>query len=603
MAGLYPEELVEEIRLRTDIYELIGEYVRLEKKGKYYFGLCPFHKEKTASFSVTPEKQIFHCYGCGESGNVFHFAMKMENLSFVEAVKFLADRAKITLPEEDNSPEELKKIAFKNELLKLNIEAARYYHANLVSDKGSKALNYLKKRGIENRTINSFGLGYSLEAWDDLQRHLEGKGFSRELMLKGGYIIKSREKSYYDRFRGRLMFPIFDVRGNVIGFGGRVLDDSLPKYMNSPETILYNKSKNLYALNFAKNASQRTIIVVEGYMDAIALHQHGITNVVASLGTALTESQGRILKKYAEEIIIAYDSDTAGQAATMRGLDILYDIGCSVRVLTLPKSKDPDEYVRNHGKDEFLKLVEKALPLIEYKVMQAKAGVDIESTKGKIEFLNKSADILAKVANDVEREVYIRKISKDTGIAPESFYSEIMKRIKPGAGRRMKTGGSRVKIAEGSQAADSGKENKAVASAEKILLWLMSRNSRNYDRVFKEIGIDGFSSGCARKIAGIIINRMENNKGVDLGEILNSLEDRDEVRYLSEIIDADYDFEDEEKALGDALDRIKVNAIDKRMKEILSILSSGEEKDVDKLNGELSLLIMKKKRIESKNLR
>jgi DNA primase len=602
MAGLYPEELIEEIRIRTDIYELIGEYVRLEKKGKYYFGLCPFHKEKTASFSVTPEKQIFHCYGCGESGNVFHFVMKMENFSFVEAVKFLADRAKIALPEQDNSPEELKKIALKKELLNLNIEAARYYHANLVSDKGMKALEYLKKRGIENRTINSFGLGYSLEAWDDLQKHLERKGFSRELMLKGGYIIRGRENSYYDRFRGRLMFPIFDVRGNVIGFGGRVLDDSLPKYMNSPETILYSKSKNLYALNFAKNASQKAIIVVEGYMDAMTLHQWGITNVVASLGTAMTGSQGRILKKYAEEIIIAYDSDTAGQAATMRGLDMLYDIGCSVRVVTLPRGKDPDEFVRNNGKDEFLKLVESALPLIEYKVLQAKAGINTESTKGKIEFLNKSADILAKVANDVEREVYIRKISKDTGIAPESFYSEIMKRKKP-AGRRIKNGQSRMKIVERSPAGAFGREHKAVANAERILLWLMSRNSTNYDRVFKEIGVEGFSSGCARKIAGIIINRMENNKGVDLGEILNFLEDRDEVRYLAEIIDADYDFEDEGKALEDALNRIKVAGIEKRMKEILFILNSNsDERDVEKLNGELSLLIMEKKRMESKNL-
>ena len=331
----YSDELIEEIRINNDIVDVVSEYVRLEKRGKNHFGLCPFHREKTPSFSVEEVKQIFYCFGCGKGGNVFQFISLAEKIDFIDAVRLLADRAKITLPESDDA-EEAARAKLKQQVTDINLLAARYYNDVFNSEKGKVARDYLKKREISESTARKFGLGYSPDHWDSLYQHLKSSGISDEQMLKSGLIQKSSKGQLYDRFRGRLMFPIFDVRGIVIGFGGRVMDDSMPKYMNSPETVVYSKGRHLYALNFAKNSDSERIIVVEGYMDVISLYQSGINNVVASLGTALTESQGRLLKKYAQEIVISYDSDTAGQAATQRGLDLLNNIGCNVKVLTVP---------------------------------------------------------------------------------------------------------------------------------------------------------------------------------------------------------------------------------------------------------------------------
>jgi DNA primase len=388
----YPEEIIEEIRVNNDIVELAQEYVKLERKGKDYFGLCPFHKEKTPSFSVVPSKQIFYCFGCGKGGNVIQLVMYAENLDFIEALKLLADRARISLPENSGSLQ-TEKVRLKDTVLRVNKEAAKFFFSSLKSDKGKSARAYLERRGIKEKTAIRFGIGFSCGDWDSLFKYLLSKGFNEESIAASGLVSKKKTGGYYDRFRDRIMFPISDLRGNIIGFGGRVLDGSQPKYLNSPETIIFNKRKNLYGLNYAKRSGLKKLIVVEGYMDVISLHQSGIINAVASLGTALTQTQGRLLNKYAEEIIISFDSDTAGQAAAMRGIDILGDMGANVKVLSIPDRKDPDEYVRNNGPKAFERLLDSAQTLLEYKIAKLKGQIDTASTEGQIQFLSTTAAV------------------------------------------------------------------------------------------------------------------------------------------------------------------------------------------------------------------
>ena len=416
------EETIERIKQENDIVDIISETVKLKRSGRNYMGLCPFHNEKSPSFSVSQDKQIYKCFGCGEAGNVLTFVMKNRNLNFIEACKVLAEKANIRL---DLGNGEESKVVKKKELLyKVNVEAARYFFSNLQRDKNSK--EYFTNRGIKEITIKRFGLGYAKDGWQNLRTHLKRKGFNDELMLEAGLVLKSQKGTIYDRFRNRVMFPVFNSKGNVIGFGGRVLDDSKPKYLNSPETLVFQKGTNLYGLNFAikhKN-EERYFIIVEGYMDLISLHQYGITNVVASLGTAPTTNQARLLKRYADKVIISYDADFAGQTATLRGLEILKEAGFDVRVLQIPQGKDPDEFVRSNGRDAFLKLVNKAESLISYRLKKAKEGINFKDKSSLIEYGNRVAEILANL-NPVEKDIYVKSISEDTGIKEQSLYDLI----------------------------------------------------------------------------------------------------------------------------------------------------------------------------------
>ncbi|WP_338595229.1 DNA primase [Clostridium baratii] len=416
------EETIERIKQENDIVDIISETVKLKRSGRNYMGLCPFHNEKSPSFSVSQDKQIYKCFGCGEAGNVLTFVMKNRNLNFIEACKVLAEKANIRL---DLGNGEESKVVKKKELLyKVNVEAARYFFSNLQRDKNSK--EYFTNRGIKEITIKRFGLGYAKDGWQNLRTHLKRKGFNDELMLEAGLVLKSQKGTIYDRFRNRVMFPVFNSKGNVIGFGGRVLDDSKPKYLNSPETLVFQKGTNLYGLNFAikhKN-EERYFIIVEGYMDLISLHQYGITNVVASLGTALTTNQARLLKRYADKVIISYDADFAGQTATLRGLEILKEAGFDVRVLQIPQGKDPDEFVRSNGRDAFLKLVNKAESLISYRLKKAKDGINFKDKSSLIEYGNRVAEILANL-NPVEKDIYVKSISEDIGIKEQSLYDLI----------------------------------------------------------------------------------------------------------------------------------------------------------------------------------
>lgn len=415
-----PEQVIEKIKEENDIVDVISENVRLKRTGRNFSGLCPFHQEKSPSFSVSQDKQIYKCFGCGEAGNVISFVMKYKNLSFVEAVKVLADRVNISIDFENGKADPRRK---KRELLyKINKEVGKYYFSNLQKEPEIK--EYFYRRGLTEKTIRSFGLGFAKDGWRETLGFLKSLRLNDDVIRETGLVVFNDEKKVsYDRFRNRVIFPVFDVSGNVIGFGGRVLDDSKPKYLNSPETAVFDKGTNLYGLNFAvKNKIEdRTIIMVEGYMDCISLHQHGITNAVASLGTALTPGQGKLLRRYADTIIISYDADLAGQKATLRGLEILIEIGLEVRILTIPKGKDPDEFIRVNGKDAFKKLMDEAKQLIDYRIDMAKVGIDFSKEKDLALYSNRITEVLANL-NPVEKDIYIKKISEETKIKEQALY-------------------------------------------------------------------------------------------------------------------------------------------------------------------------------------
>ena len=422
------EEILEKIKSQNDIVDVISERVRLRKSGRNFTGLCPFHNEKTPSFSVSQEKQIYKCFGCGEAGNVISFVMKEKNLPFIEAVKYLANRANIPL--EMNNGEKSQSVKKKDLFYRINVEAAKFFFSNLMNNQNAK--EYFLNRGIKEETIKKFGLGFANDSWNSLMFYLRKKGINDTLLEEAGLISVNKEKGRkYDRFRNRVMFPVFDYQGKVIGFGGRVLDDSKPKYLNSPETLVFQKGTNLYGLNFAlkHNMSERYFVIVEGYMDLISLHQYGITNVVASLGTALTINQARLLKRYADKVIISYDADMAGQMATLRGLEILRTAGFDVRVLNIPQGKDPDEYVRSNGKEAFLKLINSAEPLIDYRMKKAEEGIDFKNSQSLILYAKRMMEIISDL-DPVEKDVYIKKASENTGIKEQTLYDILKSKMK-----------------------------------------------------------------------------------------------------------------------------------------------------------------------------
>ena len=420
------KEIIEEIKARCDIASVIGDYIKIQPSGQNYKALCPFHVEKTPSFHISTAKQVYKCFGCGEGGDVINFVMKMENLDFMDAVRLLANRCGIDI--NFNIDEETKqKIELSKKYQDIHTEAARFYFSNLVKSK-NRGYDYLRNRGLDDKTIKRFGLGYSQDAWSSLMDYLiDEKGYSVEELLECGLIGKStKTDKYYDKFRNRVMFPIFDYRGNVIGFGGRVLDDSLPKYLNSPDTLIFNKRHNLYGLNFArKNLSSRTVILVEGYMDLISLYQYGIKIAVATLGTALTSQQARLIKRYADNVIISYDSDGPGTKASLRAIDILVEAGLSVKVLDLKDAKDPDEYVRKYGTDEYRNAMKDAVPRIKFKIDNLKSTFDLSKDQDNIKFAQEAVNIIKQLKSPVEIDYYIKYLSEIVQLDEDAVKREI----------------------------------------------------------------------------------------------------------------------------------------------------------------------------------
>ncbi|MBS4022781.1 MAG: DNA primase [Dethiobacter sp.] len=427
MDGVLPPEFVDEVRNRIDLVNLVSEYLHLKKAGRNYQGLCPFHAEKTPSFSVSHEKQFFYCFGCGEGGNIFTFVMKMEGLSFPEAVRHLAGRAGMRLPESVNSPAEEQK----KRLLSALKLAAGYYQKQLVHpEKGLAAREYIKKRGLGQEIVARFGLGFAPDAWDGLKSFLLSKKCGVQDLIKAGLLTENENNKTYDRFRSRVLFPIANQRGEVIAFGGRILGEGSPKYLNSPETPLFDKSRNLYALHLARESIRREkkALIFEGYMDVLIAHQAGFTNSVATLGTSLTESQARMLRNQAEEVIIVYDADTAGQAATWRGLQVLRQAGCMVRVGRLPEGLDPDDYIRTRGAESFKQeILAKSLLLVDYQLAALALQYNLNKTDERIRFSEKVIDVLAAIDNAVEREDYLQKASSLLQVRPESLRTELKK--------------------------------------------------------------------------------------------------------------------------------------------------------------------------------
>ena len=411
----YSEEIINEIRQNNDIVDVISQYMHLKRSGRNFFGLCPFHNEKSPSFSVSPDKQIFHCFGCGVGGNVITFVSKIEGLNFVETIQMLAERANIQLPTLENSGDMQKEI-LKSNVYKVNEFTAEFYHQNLYKPQAKIAQEKIKKRQLSNETLKAFRIGFSGK-FDELYQELKKQGFADQEILESGLVNKNDRGQYIDRYRNRLMFPICDARGKVIAFGGRVLDDSKPKYINSPENIVYSKGRNLFGLNVAKKGDTKKLLIVEGYMDVISLHQRGITNVVAPLGTALTEQQGWLLRKNAEQIILSFDSDGAGLQAKIRALDVLQNMGCDIRILQVEGAKDPDEFILKYGNIRFQALIEKALSVIEFKVKLLKNDLNLENINDKIKFLNEIAKLISNIDNNIEREIYIERIAKEYDIS------------------------------------------------------------------------------------------------------------------------------------------------------------------------------------------
>ncbi len=563
---LYPEELIEEVRIRNDIIEVVSSYVKLERKGRRYFGLCPFHNEKSPSFCIEPAKQFFYCFGCNKGGSVIQFIMNIEHLDFLDALKFLAERAGIVLPEpEDN--EEKEKSRLRMQILDINKEAARFYFSTLAGKNGAGAQGYLKKRGLAEKTIRQFGLGLAPNGWNDLTKTLLNKGAEKKLLLSSGLSLETKNGELIDRFRDRIMFPIFDIRGNIIGFGGRVIDQSQPKYMNSPDTPVYNKSRELYGLNYARQSKSKKLLIVEGYMDVISLHQAGIDYAVASLGTALTQSQAWILKKYAEEVIIAYDSDSAGQAATLRGLDILEKAGCNIRVLLIPDGKDPDEYIKNNGHEKFKNLIDRAISLLDYKIRVEKNMYNLDTVDDKLKLLNSIADILAAHDNSIERELYAKDYAQQYGISLASLNSEVQKRRNRQISKN-KQYSLRKNTALGGEISEIPRIDSKYGDLEYRLLVMLCNENSLFGKVSNQYGVDTYVDRSAGKVAEKLYERLAQNSNCVLAELLNVLEPN-EASYMVRIAETSSDSEDTDKAIQQILNKLEILKLEDMQKQTI----------------------------------
>ena len=564
----YSDEVIEEVKSSNDIVDVISQYVTLKRSGRNFFGLCPFHKEKSPSFSVSPDKQIFHCFGCGVGGNVIHFVSKIENISFMETMEMLANRAGITLPTLNNN-EDNKTLHLKSRVYEINAAVAEFYHENLYKPTSKLAQEYVKKRRLDNKTLKAFSIGFSGN-YDDTYKFLKDKGFTDEEILASCLVARGKNGGFIDKFRNRLMFPIKDVRDRVIAFGGRVLDDSKPKYINSPENIVYSKGRHLFGLNVAKKNGCKKILIVEGYMDTISLYQRGITNVVASLGTALTEAQGRLLRRSCEQVILGYDADGAGQAAIIRGMDILQDLGCDIRVLQIQGAKDPDEFVVKYGPDKFKYYMDRAISLVEFKVKVLKKELDIENVNDKIKFLNQIAKLLSKINNSVEREIYIDKISKDYEISKEAIQAEINKLIySNNVGAKVLQRPVKTKIVEETVQ----KVDEATIKRENMVIYLLINYPENSYNKLKNISIDNFKNEINKNIIKKLYEHLEKGN-INTNDVMNWFEDSKIINHLSEIMSYDFEISDVDKAIDDVIAIYKKENLVNRRNNILKELEN-----------------------------
>lgn len=588
----YSDEILEEIRQYNDIVDVISQYVHLKRSGRNFFGLCPFHNEKSPSFSVSPDKQIFHCFGCGVGGNIYTFISKIEGVSFREAVEMMAQRANIQLPKLENQGDSAKE-ELKEKVYKVNKFAAEFYHQNLYKPTSKVAQEYIKSRKLNNETLKAFQIGYSGK-FNELYNALKKEGFKDPEILESGLVNKSDRGMYIDRYRNRLMFPICDVRNRVIAFGGRVLDDSKPKYINSPENVVYSKGRHLFGLNVAKKEKIDNLLIVEGYMDAISLHQRGITNVVAALGTALTQQQGWLLRKNAEKITLGFDADGAGQTAIVRSLEILQNMGCDIRILQMDGAKDPDEYIVKFGVIRFQNLIQNAISLIEFKVKMLKQNLNLDNTNDKIKFLNEIAKLLSKVDNNMEKEVYIEKISKTYDISKEAIYAQVNKLSYANS-----KGEKVLEKAKPSMKYKKQEEgiSEIIKKRENTIISILINKPETFEKIKDKIKPEDFKYELNNIIAKKLYEELEKGNS-NISSIIDDFEE--EVRnHITMIMAYDLEIENVDKAINDILMLYKRERLDLKKNEIIENL----EKDIGeaerkRLEKELSEIIIQLAKIK-----
>ena len=587
----YSDELVEEVRQRNDIVDIISGYVNLKKKGGNYFGLCPFHNEKSASFSVSAGKQMYYCFGCGAGGNVFTFIMNYENYTFAEAIKLLADRAGIALPEIEDSKEAREKENRRKTLLQINKEAATYFYYQLRAPQGRVGLDYLKGRQLSDETMNRFGLGYSNKTSNDLCQYLRHKGYPDELIRESGVAVFNEKYGMSDKFWNRVMFPIQDVNHRVIGFGGRVMGEGEPKYLNSPETPVFDKSRNLYGLNFARTARQDNIILCEGYMDVIAMHQAGFTQAVASLGTAFTSGQANLLRRYTENVILSYDSDGAGVKAALRAIGILKEAGLTGKVLNLEPYKDPDEFMKNLGREEFAKRLSQAENTFFFELRMMQKQYDLSDPEAKTKFYNEIAKKLCGFSEEVERENYTEAVAEKYNISMES-----LKKLVTGYAAKMGMAAEVIRPKQPVQQKNTPKEQQE--NVQKLLLTWLVEEPHLYKKIKKYITPLSFTNELYRQVAQELFPKLEEGKP-NPAAIISRFSQEEEQReaaslfntklpYMQQDMESQSQVQEREKAFHDIVVKVKRNAYEHDLKasgsdmEALSRVISGRQ-ELDEL--------------------
>lgn len=555
----YPEELIEEVRTRNDIVEVISGYVRLQKKGSNYFGLCPFHNEKSPSFSVSPGKQMYYCFGCGAGGNVITFLMEYENQTFPEAVRTLAQRAGIALPEADDSKEARQADSRRAKLLEINKEAAKYFYYQLRTERGSVGMEYLRKRKLSDETMNHFGLGYANKYSNDLIQYLKSKGYSEDLIRDAGLCNVDEKHGMYDKFWNRVMFPIQDINHRVIGFGGRVMGDGKPKYLNSPETEIFDKSRNLYGLNFARTSRKGNVILCEGYMDVIAMHQAGFTQAVASLGTAFTSGQASLLRRYANEILLSYDSDGAGVNAALRAIGILKEAGMTGRVINLEPYKDPDEFIKALGGEEFQKRLDHAENSFFFELRQLQKNYDLSDPEQKTAFHREIARKLCTFSEEVERENYIEAVAQKYHISFENLR------------RLVGTYAAQTGLAQPVIRPKSGVQKKntaaeGVKNSQKLLLTWLVEQPQLYRQISKYISPKDFTEGLYEKVADRLFEELEQGN-INPASIISMFEEEEDQREAASLFHTKLErlesTAEQEKALHDIVCAVKRNSYER----------------------------------------
>lgn len=555
----YPEELIEEVRTRNDIVEVISGYVRLQKKGSNYFGLCPFHNEKSPSFSVSPGKQMYYCFGCGAGGNVITFLMEYENQTFPEAVRTLAQRAGIALPEANDSKEARQADSRRAKLLEINKEAAKYFYYQLRTERGSVGMEYLRKRELSDETMNHFGLGYANKYSNDLIQYLKSKGYSEDLIRDAGLCNVDEKHGMYDKFWNRVMFPIQDINHRVIGFGGRVMGDGKPKYLNSPETEIFDKSRNLYGLNFARTSRKGNVILCEGYMDVIAMHQAGFTQAVASLGTAFTSGQASLLRRYANEILLSYDSDGAGVNAALRAIGILKEAGMTGRVINLEPYKDPDEFIKALGGEEFQKRLDHAENSFFFELRQLQKNYDLSDPEQKTAFHREIARKLCTFSEEVERENYIEAVAQKYHIGFENLR------------RLVGTYAAQTGLAQPVIRPKSGVQKKntaaeGVKNSQKLLLTWLVEQPQLYRQISKYISPKDFTEGLYEKVADRLFEELEQGN-INPASIISMFEEEEDQREAASLFHTKLErlesTAEQEKALHDIVCAVKRNSYER----------------------------------------